>query len=228
MSTAQTIPKKTILNRIIYCFWTGSNPMSQRRKECLSQMKKIQKTPVLCIYKSDIHKYILPDHPLHPAYEYLSETHKADYLRTYFMNFYGGGYSDIKEHYGPWCDAFNFLEARPNKYIIGYRETGPWDICVSSLENKWNQLIGNGAYICRSNTPLTNEWYNKMIALLDTKLIRLKKFPATFPQETCGTSGGKYPIAWSEMLGQIFHSTCFKYKNHLLYNLPRLNCKDYR
>jgi hypothetical protein len=47
-------------------------------------------TPTLLPY------FVLPDHPLHPAYKFLSAAHKADYLRCYLMHFYGGGYSDIK------------------------------------------------------------------------------------------------------------------------------------
>jgi hypothetical protein len=47
-------------------------------------------TPVLLPF------FILPDHPLHEGFEYLSGVHKSDYLRSYLMNFYGGGYSDIK------------------------------------------------------------------------------------------------------------------------------------
>ena len=51
-------------------------------------------------------KYILQEHPLHQSFNYLSETHKADYLRTYFMRFHGGGYSDIKKTSGSWIDSF--------------------------------------------------------------------------------------------------------------------------
>ena len=40
------------------------------------------------ITKENIKKYILSDNPLHPAFDYLSETHNADYLRTYFINSY--------------------------------------------------------------------------------------------------------------------------------------------
>jgi len=72
-------------------------------------MEEITGCKVCCVYKDDLSKYIL-EHPLHEAYEYLSETHKADYLRTYFMHFYGGGYSDIKRSSGSWLKAFDDLE----------------------------------------------------------------------------------------------------------------------
>ena len=58
----------------------------------------------------NLHEYILKDHPLHPAYEFLSETHRCDILRTYFMYHYGGGYSDIKIPNGSWVKGFEDME----------------------------------------------------------------------------------------------------------------------
>lgn len=43
--------------------------------------------------------------PLHEAFSYLSLTHKADYLRCYFMHYFGGGYTDIKAHFKSWQGA---------------------------------------------------------------------------------------------------------------------------
>jgi len=76
--------------------------MSTGRKECLQAIHASTGCEVTCIYKDDVAPYILEEHPLHPAFQYLSETHKADYLRTYFMNFHGGAYSDIKRQGGSW------------------------------------------------------------------------------------------------------------------------------
>ena len=115
------------MERKIYCFWTGSNEMSENRRRSLDSMEEITGCKVLCIYKDDIKKYIIPEHPLHEAYEYLSETHKADYLRTYFMHFYGGGYSDIKRSSGSWLKAFDDLE-NSDKWINGYSEITPLHI----------------------------------------------------------------------------------------------------
>ena len=38
---------------------------------------------------------------------------------------------------------------------------------LAYVGGNWKELIGNGAYISKPNTPLTNEWYNEMIALLE-------------------------------------------------------------
>ena len=163
----------------------------------------------------NLHKYILPDHAIHPAYEFLSETHKADYLRTYFMNFHGGGYSDIKKTTGSWKKAFANLNNSDNYWICGYPELY---YGVAYKGGNWRELIGNGAYICKPNTPLTNDWYKEMIELLDNKLPDLKLNPSKHPQDCKEKSN--YPIGWNELLGRIFHKIATKYKTHLLRTLP--------
>lgn len=60
---------------------------------------------VKLITPKNLNNYLLPDFPLHPAYDYLSLVHKSDYLRCYFMHFHGGGYSDIKPNYKNWKNS---------------------------------------------------------------------------------------------------------------------------
>ena len=216
------------MKKIIYCFWTGENEMSDNRKECLNSIKETTQCEVLCLFKDDIPNYILPEHPLHEGYKYLSETHKSDYLRTYFMNFYGGGYTDIKRQTGSWVDKFDLLE-KSDKWIIGYGENGSWDIAAPpEISKHWDKLIGNGAYIAKPHTPLTEEWYSEMIYVLDGNLEKLKQFPSTFPQDRCELNHGKYPIGWNQMLGRIFHKLSFKYIDKLIIGLPKLNFGNYR
>jgi hypothetical protein len=144
------------------------------------------------------------------------------------MNFYGGGYSDIKDTRGNWINSFNILN-NSNKWIIGYKETGYNGVAgTHELKSKWNKLIGNGAYICKPQTELTKEWYNNMIKLLDCKLEKLKEYPSSTPQDCAEKSNGKYPIYWSEMLGSIFHPLCYKYKDYVLNTLPKLVFRNYR
>ena len=206
--------------------WTGDNIMSSARQECLKQLKEISECNVVLITKQNLHEYILAEHPLHPAYEYLSETHKADYLRTYFMNFYGGGYSDIKKTTGSWVKSFEDL--RNSKYwICGYKERNAGDIAYAPNSAKWNELIGNCAYISKPQTPLTKDWYNAMINFLDTKLEELKRNPSRHPQDS-KESGSGYPIEWNEMLGRIFHNVSYTYKEYLLNTLPVCIFRGYR
>ena len=70
--------------------------MSDKRKKCLDSIKQNIGVKVILITPNNLDKYILKDYPLHKSYKYLSEVHKSDYLRTYFMHHYGGGYTDIK------------------------------------------------------------------------------------------------------------------------------------
>jgi hypothetical protein len=201
----------------IYCFWTGTNNMSDARRTCLEQLKRVSQTEVILVTKDTLSQYILKEHPLHPAYEYLSETHKADYLRTYFMNFHGGGYSDIKHTTGSWTPAFEQL-TNSGAWICGYPEVEGGS-AYNPVPDAWKELIGNCAYICKPRSPITQEWYATMLALLDTKLEELRKHPSSFPQD-CAERGTGYPIEWNEMLGRIFHRICYKYRDSLLNKLP--------
>jgi len=208
------------MNNNIYCFWTGDNEMSEFRKQSLEQLKEVTGCNVILVTKKELSKYILPDQPLHEAYNYLSETHKADYLRTYFMNFYGEGYCDIKKTTGSWVDSFNKLN-NSDYWICGYKEI-EGGVAYGPCIDKYNELVGNGSYICKPQTELTKEWYASMIALLDSKLEQLRKNPAKFPQD-CSESCSGYPIEWNEMLGRIFHKVSYKYKEYILNTLPILD-----
>jgi len=216
------------MRRVIYTFWTGTNEMSANRKRSLEQLKAVSDCEVVLITPANLKDFILEDAPLHPAYRYLSFTHRSDYLRTYFMNFYGGGYSDVKETTSSWKSSFEMMDANEDKWICGYGEQGAFDIAYFPVREHWRDLIGNGAYICKPHTPLTEEWYADMIALLDSKLERLQVAPARSPQDCREISPTGYPIEWNEMLGRIFHRVCFKYKEHLDNTLPRCICVNYR
>lgn len=208
----------------IYCCWTGTNEMSANRKASLENLQKVSECSIHLITPENLHTIIHPDFPIHPAYQYLSETHKADYLRTYCMHVHGGGYSDIKKTTGSWVSSFISLK-ESDAWICGYQEVPGG---VAGPGERWVDLVGNGAYICKPRTPLTTEWFNKMNVLLDSKLERLKLFPAKHPQDHDNGYGEAYPIGWNEMLGRIFHEVAYKYKDKLLRTLPILHFNNYR
>ncbi len=216
----ETIP------RVIYVFWTGSNPMNENRKKSIESIRETSGCQVILITKDNLNTYIIKDHPLHPAYPYLSEVHKADYLRTYFMHFYGGGYSDVKPTSGNWLKAFEDMEKNPSYYANGYKEVGPGGVGYAPNAEHWEKLIGNCAYIFRPNTSLTKEWYNDMIKLLDSKLEELKQHPASHPRDKKEENTG-YPIGWIEMLGEIFHRVIYNYHDKLLMTVPIPNFSNY-
>ena len=208
------------MKRIIHCAWTGNNEMSYEREECLEYLKQFTDCEVKCVYRDDIASYLVEGHPLHPAYQYLSDTHKADYFRTYLMNFHGGAYCDIKRPSGSWLPAFNDLETS-DAWMNGYPE-----LDGGAAVGAWQDLIGNGGYICKPHTPLTEEWYSEVVKFLDDKLEELKKNPASHPQDCA--EGSKYPIEWNELGGRIFHRVALNYKDKLLRTVPMPVCRWYR
>ena len=213
-----------MLTHRIYCFWTGDNEMSSTRLENLAQLQRVSECNVLLVTKNTLPGYILPDHPLHPAFDYLSETHKADYLRTYFMNFHGGGYSDIKKTTGSWKESFSAMNTT-DAWICGYKEV-EGGVAYAPNADKWREMVGNVAYICKPLTPLTQKWYSEMMVLLDSKLDALRENPSTFPQDCSEVSS--YPIGWNELLGRIFHRVSYEYKDKCMNILPTSVFSDYR
>ena len=220
------LSKKSKIPNVIYCFWTGDNPMSENRQNCLKKIKEITGFTVILVTKHNLPSYILPKAPLHKSFQYLSETHKSDYLRTYFMHFYGGGYSDIKIPKDSWISSFKEINNNSDIWICGYQEYES-GVAYVPVSKEWKSLIGNCGYICRPRTLLTKEWYEEMIHLLDSKYEELKLHPSTFPQD-CKESGTRYPIEWNEMLGRIFHKISFKYKEHISRSLPSYDFSNYR
>jgi len=227
----------------LYCFWTGTNEMSENRKKCFDTLKN-SGLEVVLITENNINNYI--KEPLHEGYEYLSLTHRSDYLRIYFMNFYGGAYSDIKKTSESFIPSIELLEKNPNMYGNGFKEIdgGVPDIydytedsngepvftknesLSNELQANWNKLIGNGAYIFKPNTKFTNEWYSNLIKEMDKRLNNLKKYPARSPTEQYSEEY-HYPIQWA-FVGQLFHPLNLKYKDNILNTLPMLSLNDYR
>ena len=217
----------------IFIFWTGDNEITENRKQSIEQLRITTEVNITVITKENLNEYILPSDPLHPAYEYLSLVHKADYLRTYFMHFYGGGYTDIKKTTSTWKPAFDMLY-NSDKWINGYSEIADkakypdgYGDDFKIIEYDWSVLLGNCCYICKPKTPLTQEWYNEMLELLNQKLELLKLHPALHPRDHYDLNGSKYPLYWEEMLGKIFHKVSFKYKDHLMNTLPMCSFTDY-
>ena len=211
----------------LYCFWTGNNKMSKDRKRCFYSLKN-SGLNVILITPKNLNKYLSV--PLHPAYKYLSETHKADYLRCYFMHFHGGAYSDIKYTTKSWVKSFKLLEKNKNAYANGYRENknGVAKINDNKLyQDNFYKLIGNGGYIFKANTPLTRKWYIKMIEKMDSIHEKIKKYPSKSPQQVYSKEY-PYPLEWSELLGNIFHPIVYEYHKNLLYTVPKYKKSAYR
>jgi hypothetical protein len=177
----------------------------------------------------NLHEYLVEDCPLHPAYPYLSETHKCDYLRTYFMYHYGGGYSDIKIPNGSWVHAFETMEQNPEIWINGYPEASSDAIAHRPSAHLWDKLPGNGASICRPKTAVVEAWFKTQAATLDKHYEGLKQYPSTQP-DCCieYVPGTRYPLHWNELLGRIFHEEAAKITDRIRLEIPVPDFNFYR
>jgi len=204
---------------IIYIFWTGDNPMTQNRIKGVDSLKKTAEVEVKLITIQNLNKYILPNHPLHHSYNYLSCVHKSDYLRCYFMLHYGGGYSDIKQTFNSWKKYFHELNNNSNLWCLGYGEDGFWN--VPNIKGKIGKdaqkyfylLIGNGAYIFKPYSPIAIEWMQELNKRMDDLAPKLIQYPG----DVFGKNPG-YPVGWSFILGQILHPIMLKYNDRIIKN----------
>ena len=208
------------IDRVIYIFWTGENEITPNRLDGIKSLEKVSCVEVKLITPHNLPEYIREDDPLPEAYQYLSLNHRSDYLRSYFMYHYGGGYADIKTYYKSWLPAFEKLE-QSDAYVMGYPEVGFWGAaqhCIEYLELKhdvfvhWRYLVGNGAFICRPHTKMAAEWHTAVRNRLLLYTEQLRKHPAI---DVFGRNLD-YPIPWGGMQGEIFHPFCLKYKDKLL------------
>lgn len=213
----------------IYVFWTGDNPMSDNRLQSIAQLEHQAQVPIVLITPHNLPQYILPHEPLHAAFDDLSLVHKSDYLRCYFMHHYGGGYSDVKACRYSWLPAFKQLEAS-DAYMIGYREMKPDDLeqlpgtLGKDMKTYYANIIGNGAYISRPDTPITRECYAELMRRMNGYEAALRRHPGNIMGDNPG-----YPIPWTNILGDIFHPLSLKYHHRILKNSQlRPICKNYR
>lgn len=226
---------------IIYQFWTGDNQISKNRLNAFNYSKEHFNIPVKLLYKDDIQKMILPEYPLHPIYNYLSHNHKSDYLRSYFMNFYGGGYSDIKyfSTNNNWKQCFDYINNHQQIDIIGVK-----DIIKNLIQyeiqcnntNKYKRhiydptyynsidtlkLLSNGWFIVRPHSKFSEQWYKRVNKHCDQVFNIVKEHPATIndtdPYSTIYT---QYPLRWSQLQCEIFHQLCYDfYDNGCINNM---------
>jgi hypothetical protein len=208
-------------DEVIYVFWTGTNEMSDNRIRGINLMKEKTGVKIRLVTSENLSTYLLPEYPLHPAYEYLSLVHKADYLRCYFMLHYGGGYSDVKPCSHSWKRAFYKLN-HSKYWCLGYQEKFEG---TPKIEGKigediyryYSILIGVCSFIFKPYSPIAQEWMGEVHHRLDLLLPDLKNHPGN----AFGNNEG-YPVPWSFILAQILHPILLKYNKHLI------QCNDIR
>jgi hypothetical protein len=228
---SETVWTPTEVPQWIWCLWTGENAMPETRLRSLDSIRDHHPdVEVRLVSRDNIDEWVLPQHALHPAYRHLSLVHRSDYLRSYLMHFYGGGYCDIKPLQRSWAPAFSRLAANPDGWMLGYRELSV-DMCAQlpgrlGRDIRWSfpQLLGNGAFICRPSSPLTTEWYAELLRRMDAHADELERHPG----DERGDNEG-YPIRWNELLGDILQPLGLKYVDRLIIDdAIRPSFRDYR
>jgi len=218
---------------IIWCFWYEGG-MNENRIRSFELMKTNLGVPVCLVTKENMHEFILPDYPLHPAFQFLSDVHKSDYLRIYLLHHYGGAWHDIKptqvNYSGVW-DEF----ADPDVYFVGRAEIKGGPAKVFDREGKWMpdcwpDLVACGWWVGRPGTALSLEMFQNITLFLDENFDALKKYPAKTPFDKKKKSFFSrlpflqieekgYPLEWT-VFGNIFHPLNYKYRSHVKNTLP--------
>ena len=214
-----------VQSNTIFCMWAGTNPMSSQRIQALWSIYNNTRCPVVYINHQSLRDWEKPEYPYHPAFEYLSDTHKSDYMRCYLMHHYGGGWADIKHTGADWRPHFATLR-RSNALALGYQEIpdgiphikGPLG---DELRTNYKENIGLCAFIFKRDNELTAMWLKSLHETLDSLHDKLKNNPSTHPQDStemllpCGRKS-TYPVSWSGILGDIFHPLMYKNRKKIL------------
>ncbi len=217
-----------VASRLIFCAWTGGNPMSGNRIQAFYSLVMNSGCALVTLDHRSMYRWQHPEHPFHPSFDCLSATHKADYLRCYLMHHYGGGYSDLKRTQQAWWPFFARLDESAQHLALGYTEIHPRGVAPvpeplgQELRENYQKLIGLCAFIFRKRSVLTTQWLDQTHQLLDQKLAALQAHPARHPQEFCGAkfedgSLSQYPLGWTEMLGNIFHPLIYQHAQQVLH-----------
>lgn len=215
--------------RRVFVVWTGRNQMSANRERSLRRLREVVGVDVVLVTPDNLDEWVIPGHPLHPAYEQLSLVHRSDYLRGYLMHHHGGGYSDVKEPIGSWIPCFEQIEADDACWVLSYRAThANWigklrGRAGRTLLFRYRLVFGKGSFLMRSHTPLTAEWVARMDEILDAERDSLLSNPG----EVFGAPG--YALSWTDLLSRVLDPLTLKFHDHIRYDdRMLLKFEDYR
>jgi len=221
-----------MLDRKIYCSWVGNNnlEMNDNRKRGIESLQNNSGAEVIVVTNETLNDFLVPEGPLHQGFQYLSDVHKADYIRTYAMHFHGGGYTDIKPCNYSWLPYFDKLE---NSYAFGMgapEDEGPLSTPLSIRDqygDKWPDMISFDMFIFKPRSEFTFRWYTDILSKLDFYLHRLIESPARASREAADTFITQYPLEWGWNI-TTFHPLCVRYTDKILKDMPYPNRQDYR
>jgi hypothetical protein len=213
----------------IFCFWFG-DPMNDSRLSRFNTIKTHSNCNVTLVTENNLKLYESSDLPIHKGFDYLSATHKSDYLRAYFMYIHGGGYTDIKYCSYSWVPYFENLE-KSDKDFIGYREINggvAFNDKNSHIQHHYSELAGMCHFIFKKNTEIAKTWLMLVNEKMDEIYDELVKHPGhRHPRTVYGAIFGelfdesiKYPLGWNDLLGQILHNLMYENRGKFLLEMP--------
>ena len=234
----------------IFGLWTGDNAMNDNRRGGWDSFGVTGLEPVL-VTPANLDHWIVPGHPLHPAYPYLSLVHRSDYLRPYLMHHHGGGYADIKPQSGSWLPTLATLRDKPYLFGAGYREVRGGTVwlqnapingryligrrtvpraAASAMTNLMRAarplLIGNCAYYFKPRTRFAELWLREVERRLDLVLDQLRAVESPDIRARFGDGSG-YPLPWSSIHGDVLQPLALRHAARLARTLPRPAFTDY-
>lgn len=210
--------------------------MSNNRKQCFNSIVANSGVQVKLITDANLEEYDLPHLPIHPGIGLLSATHKSDYLRSYFMYHYGGGYTDIKPCNFNWAPYFDILN-QSDKQFIGYQERCKEDIGYAPAVTEFNKLVGMCQYIFKPQTEIAKQWLDETNNKMNSILPELMHHHGLYhPRAIRGGAhdapglytDSQYPLEWTELLGRIFHKIQYENMGKFLTSFPYPNVNNYR
>lgn len=227
--------------QVVFVFWFNHKntlpPMSLNRFNALKSLIKNIGVPVIIITHENLGCFIKKNYPIHPGFQYLTGNHKSDYLRTYMLHHYGGGYHDIKFREKSWEHEWDRFEDK-EIWIIGRRELKPDCIGHPPGENwvkkEYKKLVTMSWIICRRNTEYTRTLMKMLNDTLDKHLEQLIKHPAKIPRGYNPNDLANidpeypYPLRWLELMGEHFHPLMLKCTEHICFGLPDVVYKRYK
>jgi len=226
----------------IFCLWTGNNHLSIMRKKNLQSIIDNSGCKVSLITPENISSINKLEYRIHDAYQYLSFTHRSDYLRAYLMYHYGGGYTDIKYINYDWNKYFDIL-CNSSFDFIGYPENCSEHIAsdMPYIQKSYKNLCGCGHFIFKQKTDFAFKWLSKVNDILSDKLHQLRDNPGTYhPRAVFGGifqpesdinnlyENSIYPLSWNEILGKVIHELMYNNMASYMSGMPRPNLSLYR
>lgn len=242
-----------MVERKIFVFWSGDNPITEIRSKNLQTIRDKSGCEVGLVTPQNLNDYIVE--PFHEAYQYLSVIHRTDYLKAYFAYHHGCGYSDIKECNFNWEPYFKQLEENDSAELISYSENGGGGIalrfycmsrpakmedCQCLLDNA-HLIPGVCHYIFKKHGDIAKEWRRIQHEILDNNMDVLVENPGTYHigavhggvfdryrnEETKQFNGSKYPFCWSEFGGMIYHELTYKHHEKCIVTMPTPTTGDH-